>query len=112
MADDGSWAPVARSSREALRLLGYDIGAFCLPDEPEACGGGFSTHAAAHLATLQAVADHQLAHLGPRFQKIAADTRAAAAGTLTCRQLNHEVSLCQVLRQPPGPSLVLRAVST
>lgn len=64
-AEDSDWAEVARASRGALAELGYDIGPRCLPGEPEACGGSFSQHVAAHLATIKAVADHQLAHLGP-----------------------------------------------
>lgn len=62
--DDESWAPVARSTREALALLGIRITARCLPGEPEHCGGSYAQHAAAHLASIRAVVDHQLQHLG------------------------------------------------
>lgn len=62
--NDESWAPVARSTREALALLGYRITARCLPDEPGHCGGGYAQHAAAHLASIKAIVDHQLQHLG------------------------------------------------
>lgn len=61
---DEAWAEVARASRDALELLGRGLPR-CLPGEPEACGGTFAQHACAHLATLKAVADHQLGHLGP-----------------------------------------------
>lgn len=62
--DDESWAPVARSTREAMALLGYRITTRCLPDEPEHCGGSYAEHAAAHLASIKALVDHQLQHLG------------------------------------------------
>ncbi len=62
---DDTWAGVARNSREALALVGYGIAPRCLPGEPGACGGTFAQHAMAYLGTLKAVADHQLAHLGP-----------------------------------------------
>lgn len=62
--DDESWAPVARSTREAMVLLGYRITTRCLPDEPEPCGGNYAQHAAAHLASIRALVDHQLQHLG------------------------------------------------
>lgn len=67
MATDESWAPVARDTREALKHMGYPIEPRCLPDEAEPCGGTFALHVAAHLATLKAIADHQLNHLGPDF---------------------------------------------
>lgn len=55
---------MARSTREALALLGMNIAARCLPDEPDHCGGSYAQHAAAHLASIRAVVDHQLQHLG------------------------------------------------
>ena len=61
---DQNWADLARASRDALGLLGYGIEPRCLPDEPEACGGTYAEHVAAHLAALKAVADHHLSHLG------------------------------------------------
>jgi len=67
MASDQSWAEVARATRDALALLGRPITPRCLPDEADPCGGTFADHAAAHLATIKAVADHQLLHLGPEY---------------------------------------------
>jgi len=64
---DQTWAGVARASRDALALLGYVVGPRCLPDEDEPCGGTFTMHACANLAAVKAVADHQLAHLGPQM---------------------------------------------
>lgn len=61
---DTVWAPVARDSREAMRLLGWTITVQCLPDEPTPCGARFCDHAGAHLAVIRAIADHQLSHLG------------------------------------------------
>jgi hypothetical protein len=61
---DQTWADLAHASRDALGLLGYGIRPRCLPGEPEACGGTFAEHVAAHLAALKAVADHHLIHLG------------------------------------------------
>jgi hypothetical protein len=68
---DENWAPLARSSREALRQLGYGIGPQCLPGEPDACGGTFAEHVMAQLATLNAVADHHLEHLRPPADAVA-----------------------------------------
>lgn len=65
--DDESWAPVARATRQALDLLGYPITPRCLPDEPDPCGGTFALHTVAHLATIKAICDHQLVHLGADF---------------------------------------------
>lgn len=64
-ADDADWADAARSSREALALLGWPIDDKCLPDETAPCGAGFALHAAAHFGTITAVIEHQMAHLGP-----------------------------------------------
>ena len=61
---DESWAKLARNSREALRLLGYDVEPVCLPGEADPCGGSFAQHAMANLGALKAVADHHLWHLG------------------------------------------------
>lgn len=62
---DEAWAPVARSAREALALLGYHIDPRCLPDEPDACGGTFTQHAVSYFGAIKAVADHQLQHIDP-----------------------------------------------
>lgn len=61
---DLAWRQVAEATRQALGLLGYPIGPACMPHEAQPCGGGYAEHAAAHLAALNAVADHQLHHLG------------------------------------------------
>lgn len=65
MTADTAWAPLARTSRDALGLLGHPILPECLPGEGAPCGGTFAEHAAAHLATLQAVITHHLEHLQP-----------------------------------------------
>lgn len=62
---DEAWAPVARSARDALALLGYHIDPRCLPGEPGACGGSFAQHTVAYFGAIKAVADHQLKHLDP-----------------------------------------------
>jgi hypothetical protein len=67
---DRSWASVARETREALSLLGWPIIARCLPGEQDECGHGFAAHTVAHLATLMAVAEHQLDHLGADSQMV------------------------------------------
>lgn len=66
---DEAWAAVARSTREVLALLGRPIEPKCLPDEAEPCGATFAMHAMAHLASIKAICDHQLAHLGPAFNE-------------------------------------------
>jgi hypothetical protein len=70
---DEDWAEYARATREALRLLGRPIEPRCLPDEAEPCGASFALHAAAHLATIKAIADHQFTHLGPDFGRVHGD---------------------------------------
>src|SRR5579859_2456584 len=65
MSTDQNWAELGRGRRQALAELGYAVGPRCLPDEPEACGGTFTDHVMAHLATIKAVADHHLTHLRP-----------------------------------------------
>lgn len=65
-APDQAWAEYARASRDALAILGYP-GPRCLPDEAAPCGGSYTQHATAYLATIKAVCDHQLKHLGPPF---------------------------------------------
>ena len=70
MTTDESWAEVARGTRRALAELGHPITPLCLPDEADPCGGTFTQHALAHLATIKAVADHQLEHLGPAWNDI------------------------------------------
>ena len=72
MIVDEEWARVARESREALELLGRPLPR-CLPGEADECGATFAQHAAAHLATIKAVADHQLWHLGPGFSQVHGD---------------------------------------
>lgn len=61
---DTDWADLARSSRSALSLLGYRLDSECLPGEPDECGGSFAAHAAVHLVSIRAVANHHLNHLG------------------------------------------------
>jgi hypothetical protein len=63
---DEAWADYARASRDALASLGYATPR-CLPDEPAPCGASYAQHTTAHLATIKAVCDHQLAHLGQPF---------------------------------------------
>ena len=75
---DSDWAAVAKSTRTALAHLGYPIMSRCLPDE-DPCGGSWAEHAAAHLATIQAVADHQLGHLQPPGELVEAVYRPVAA---------------------------------
>jgi hypothetical protein len=77
--DDDSWAPIARSTREALSLIGYDITPRCMPDEPQACGGTFAQHTAAHLATMRAIIEHHVSHLGPAWRPLLEDIEANAA---------------------------------
>lgn len=79
---DEAWADVARASRDALALLGCPIGTRCLPGEPEHCGGTFAQHAAAHLAALEAVAEHQFMHLGPRWNAMIAQIYGTALAEL------------------------------
>lgn len=67
---DESWADLARSTRDALALLGYPIGDRCLPDEPDPCGATFAQHTAAHLGKIGAAAAHHAAHLGARFDTL------------------------------------------
>jgi hypothetical protein len=64
---DEAWAEYARASRDALASLGYGITPRCLPDEMAPCGASYAQHTTAHLATIKAVCDHQLAHLGAEF---------------------------------------------
>ncbi len=80
---DESWAPLARSTREALRLLGYGIEPRCLPGEAEACGGTFTEHAAAQLAALRAVTDHHAAHLGPEWFELLGAVYAKASAEVS-----------------------------
>lgn len=74
-ATDESWAQVARDIRDALSALGRDIGSRCLPDEDQACGGTFAQHAAAYFATIAAIVDHQMDHLGPAFNDMFTEIR-------------------------------------
>lgn len=83
---DENWAPLARASRDALANLGYGITPQCLPDEPEACGGTNAQHVMAHLATLQAVADHHLAHLNPPQGQVI-HIRKHALAEIACPEL-------------------------
>jgi hypothetical protein len=68
-----SWAMVARETRDALALLGYPIERLCLPDEIDPCGGTYSQHAAAHLATISAIVSHQIDHLGHGYRGLVSD---------------------------------------
>jgi hypothetical protein len=61
---DLTWRPVAEATRDALALLGHPIESPCLPHEAEPCGAGYGLHAAAHLAVIKAIAEHQLGRLG------------------------------------------------
>lgn len=58
------WAEVARGARRALAELGYHGLPACMPGEAAPCGASAELHALAYFATLKAVADHQLGHLG------------------------------------------------
>jgi hypothetical protein len=77
--DDTTCAPLAHATREALALIGYDITVRCLPDESGACGGTFAQHTAAHLATMRAVVDHHVSHLGPAWRPMMEEIQADAA---------------------------------
>lgn len=79
---DTDWAPIARSSREALRQLGYNVDPVCLPDEAKPCGGTFIQHTVAHLAAIKAVADHQLLHTGAPAAMIDDIYQATMAGLI------------------------------
>lgn len=65
--DYPKWRPVAEDTRQALELLGWGVPR-CLPGEPEACGGSFAHHALAHLATLKAIVEVRIGHLGDGSQ--------------------------------------------
>jgi hypothetical protein len=86
---DLTWQPLATSTRQALRLLGWGS-PDCLPGEPEACGGSFAEHAAAHLAALRAVVEHRTAHLGagagPMVETVYAETLATLREGDPCEQ--------------------------
>ena len=84
MATDDAWADLARASRAALAHLGYEIEPQCLPDETDPCGGTFVLHTAAHLATIKAVADHHITHLGAGFEELLDDVYERA--TAHCRE--------------------------
>lgn len=90
---DQAWAEYARASRDALAVLGYGITPRCLPDEVEPCGATYAQHAAAHLATIKAVCDHQLEHLGPPFAtmhgQIYWEARAELESGLGCQGVPH-----------------------
>jgi hypothetical protein len=85
---DESWKQDAEDSREALALMGYPVIPRCLPGEPNACGGTFAEHAMAHLATLKAICDHQLSHLG---HPLAAQVHASTLLELEmdCQEAGH-----------------------
>jgi hypothetical protein len=78
---DRAWKSLAENSREALALLGYPITPRCLPGETEPCGGSYADHAAAHLITLLAVAEHHLTHVDQEWL-----ARIRAGITENCRQ--------------------------
>ncbi|HUN38327.1 MAG TPA: hypothetical protein VMU95_40570 [Trebonia sp.] len=71
-AVEESWRDVAVSTREALRLMGYQRTGRCFPGEPfhDLCGRGWPEHAMAMLATVKAVAEHQLQHLAPPASRL------------------------------------------
>lgn len=81
IADD-TWREVARGAREALELLGWGEGPRCLPDEAAPCGAGFALHAAASFATIAAICEHQLEHLGPELMDLVTPIHARALETL------------------------------
>ena len=56
-------------ARDALSRLGYGTVPPCLPGEDEECGATYAQHTVAYLATINAVCDHQLAHLGPAYSE-------------------------------------------
>jgi hypothetical protein len=82
-SNDHAWAEVARGARRALREVGYPITAECLPDEPGAslCGHTAQMHALSYFAILQAVAEHQLEHLGAH-PSVVADIQLTAAAEI------------------------------
>ncbi len=63
-ATEHNWAEVGRDARSALVLLGYPAMPECMPGEADPCGASAQLHVLAYLATLKAVADHQLDHCG------------------------------------------------
>lgn len=67
---DASWAEYARAARDALARLGYGLAPRCLPGEDEECGATYAQHTVAYLAAINAVCDHQLAHLGPAYSEV------------------------------------------
>ncbi len=83
------WQPLAERTRQALRLLGYDV-PDCLPGERGACGADFAQHAAAFLGALQAVVEHRLIHLGagmrPLVDEICATTREQLQAAEACEE--------------------------
>jgi len=83
---DRAWASVARNTREALSWLGHPIEPRCLPDEAEPCGGSFALHALAHFATIKAICDHQLGHLGAAPEQVDDIYQHALADLLECRR--------------------------
>lgn len=89
---DPAWQPLAQSTRKALHLLGYEVPA-CLPGEPEACGGSFAEHAAAHLAALRAVTEYRISHLGADASPLVEEVYAGMLATLQagdpCEQGHH-----------------------
>lgn len=91
--DDASWAEAARSSREALALLGWPIGDKCLPDESGPCGASFALHAAAHFGTITAVVEHQVRiHLGPDLYPAFDEIRAHTETELDAACGQHDVA--------------------
>jgi hypothetical protein len=81
-SNDHAWAEVARGARRALAEVGYPEPPACMPDEAEPCGGTAQFHALAYFAVLQAVAEHQLDHLGAN-PSVVADIQLEAAAELT-----------------------------
>lgn len=94
MAEDfPKWKPVAEATREALALLGYHVPA-CLPGEPEACGADFAHHTVGNLATLKAVVEDRIGHLGDGSAALVEEIYTNTLATLRaepCDQGHHQV---------------------
>lgn len=54
--DEQRWVVEARYLRDALRAVGMNM-AYCLPGEPNACGGSADVHYASYLGVLRARLD-------------------------------------------------------
>lgn len=73
-AVDEAWRQPAEAARECIRLLGYPVIMLrCMPGEDLAgnCTGNVAMHALSYFTVLQAIIDHQLAHLSSGDQAFA-----------------------------------------